>query len=189
MKLYEFTYENYLGLPNEELLVRVHEFLNEGDFTQHWSVGCQLVQIKQEKSIHYFEIHDAPLTNVSLSDKQKEHYPVVMPDKNTMYIDVDETLVHWSFNQEDIDKTIEVGGPDFIQRVLPNSKHIDALKHAKARGHVTVVWSAGGSGWSEAVVKALNLEKYVDLIVSKPNYFFDDLRPEDFMTNRMYHKL
>lgn len=110
----------------------------------------------------------------------------VMPDKNTVYFDCDDTLVIWKYNLSDKGKTIEIGGPDFTQRVLPHLAHIEEVKKAKARGHVTVVWSAGGSAWSEAVVKALHLEKYVDLVVSKPNYFFDDLSPEAFMTNRMY---
>ena len=51
-----------------------------------------------------------------------------------------------------------------------------------------ICWSAGGFDWCAAVIKALNLENYVDLVISKPCYYYDDLKPEEFMGKRYYYK-
>jgi len=44
-----------------------------------------------------------------------------------------------------------------------------------ARGHAIVVWSGGGADWAEAVVKALKLEEFVDVVTAKPTYYIDDI--------------
>jgi phosphoserine phosphatase len=59
--------------------------------------------------------------------------------------------------------------------------HIEDIKRHKARGHLVCVWSAGGSEWAEAAVKALKLEKYVDLVIAKPTWVIDDLEPNQFL--------
>ena len=110
--------------------------------------------------------------------------PIVIPDGPTWFCDIDDTLVIWGKpdHPEAIAITMDWGnGIPCVERLVPHKTHIDMLKKAKFRGHVVVVWSAGGSAWAHAVVKALGLEEYVDLVVSKPNWFIDDLPASAFL--------
>ena len=47
----------------------------------------------------------------------------------------------------------------------------------RSRDHTIVVWSAGGYKWAEAAVKALGLTKFVDVVMCKPSWIYDDLDP------------
>jgi FMN phosphatase YigB (HAD superfamily) len=104
----------------------------------------------------------------------------------TLFSDVDETLI--LFGKEDHPEAIELENNGFKMRVVPHKKHIDMIKRCKFRGHRIVVWSAGGSEWAEHVVKSLGLEDYVDLVISKPDFYIDDLKSDKFMpeSNRVY---
>lgn len=128
----------------------------------------------------------------------------VMKCQQTVFCDVDDTLVMWNatpdqlekrgitiecpistyYNEEGEQKTIE----GWTQRLLPHRKHIDQLIKHKLRGHTVIVWSAGGYDWAEAVVKALKLEKIVDLVISKPIWTYDDLQPIEFIPKPQYCK-
>jgi hypothetical protein len=128
---------------------------------------------------------------------------IVVPCKQTTYYDVDDTLVMWNASAEELESrgvdftcpgsfTFIDGemreSPPWSARLLPHRKHIEQLKKHKMRGHTNIVWSAGGYDWAAAVVKALGLEDYVDLVISKPTWFYDDLTPEEFMGKRYYMK-
>jgi hydroxymethylpyrimidine pyrophosphatase-like HAD family hydrolase len=130
---------------------------------------------------------------------------IVVPCKNTVFCDVDDTLVMWNATPDELEArgvdftcpgalvTIDEDGtegfaPEWKQRLLPHRKHIEQLKKHKQRGHTVIVWSAGGYDWAAAVVKALGLETYVDLVISKPTWFYDDLTPDEFMGKRYYMK-
>ncbi len=106
--------------------------------------------------------------------------------ENAWFCDVDDTLVMWGMRDHPEAKEFENCG--FKELLVPHAKHIELLKQAKFRGHVVIVWSAGGADWAEEVVKKLGLESYVDVIVSKPDWFIDDLRAGEFMPemNRVY---
>lgn len=107
-------------------------------------------------------------------DKKK---PFKVPNNKTAYFDVDDTLLMWNIPEGTPENEL-VGVsyvPEFIEYGLPNKHNIDLLKKMKRRGHSVVVWSAGGSDWAEAVVQALRLEKYVDAVMPKPDYYIDDL--------------
>lgn len=49
-----------------------------------------------------------------------------------------------------------------------------------------MVWSAGGGDWAEAVVKALGIEEMVDIVMSKPSWYYDDKPCEDWMGKQIY---
>lgn len=115
---------------------------------------------------------------------------LVKLEEPIVFCDVDDTLVSWKTYPKRGLNSIEFEDP-FTQEVLylhaiPN--HIEAIKAHKLRGHTVVVWSAGGAKWAEEVVKKLKLEKYVDAVMSKPNWFYDDLPASEFMPecNRKY---
>lgn len=105
----------------------------------------------------------------------------VLKNDQEYTIDVDDTLTWWEYPPEEEINTILIGTKDFQQRVLPNKFLIEKIKHHKTRGHAVTVWSAGGWEWAEAVVKALNLEKYVDLVKTKPVGIYDDLPSSEFL--------
>jgi len=99
---------------------------------------------------------------------------------NAAYFDVDDTLVMWN-QAPDHPEAIDMDCFGFRERLVPHKGHIQSLKEHKFRGHTIVVWSAGGAEWAEAIVKCLGLEEYVDVIIGKPDWFYDDLRSDQFM--------
>ena len=98
--------------------------------------------------------------------------------------DCDDTLVMWHKDVNDV----YVKDPYDNAEVLlkRHEKHIKLLKDHKARGYYVCVWSAGGYMWAKAVVKALELENYVDHIMAKPLTIVDDLPVEAWMGKRVY---
>jgi phosphoserine phosphatase len=114
-------------------------------------------------------------------------------NENVIFFDVDDTLVLW--------ESRSVGSADWAREARVNvvdpydnktvyltkhQPHIKLLMNHKARGSTVVVWSQGGYAWAEAVVKALGLEEYVDLIMSKPRTYVDDLPVSDWLKDRVY---
>jgi FMN phosphatase YigB (HAD superfamily) len=114
---------------------------------------------------------------------------IKMPSGPTAYFDVDDTLVTTA--DEEGPNTFWISVPGKTHRGLFRAiqSHIDAMKAHKVRGHTVVVWSQGESDWAEAVVKTLGLEPYVDYILNKPHWYFDDLEPHEFMDRRIYYGL
>lgn len=128
---------------------------------------------------------------------------ISLPDKPTVYVDCDDTLVMWNPTQEQLEKdgidfecpgsfTIIDGEmletPAWMERLVPHKKHIEQIKKHKMRGHLVVVWSAGGASWAASVAKTLGLENYVDLTISKPNWVYDDLPSGEFMPKAKWLK-
>lgn len=116
-----------------------------------------------------------------------------LPDINTVYFDVDDTLVlHHDMLPSEVmeEKGIRIDIHNFAFWVVPHEPHIKLLKEFKSNGKLIVVWSQGGSDWAEAVVDALNLREHVDLCVCKPTWFVDDLMNFMFMPEsiRIYKK-
>lgn len=104
----------------------------------------------------------------------------------TAFFDIDDTLVMWSI-PENCKYTVSITCRGFSELLAPNVHNIDLLKKMATRGHAIVVWSAGGSDWAEAVVKALKLEEYVDVITGKPSYYIDDIaNPKEWIGKHGY---
>lgn len=98
----------------------------------------------------------------------------------SVWYDVDNTLVFSlrEYPHQVSNEIVKINGRKFWVH-LP---HVETIKDFKARGHTVVVWSAGGSEWAEAVIEALELEQYVDLVISKPDWFVDDKPASSFMS-------
>lgn len=113
--------------------------------------------------------------------------PLVVTKESTIFVDVDDTLVMWGKAKKG-EKTVAITNPhDGKQDYLrPHKGHIKVLKDRYSRGSFIVVWSAGGFAWAEAVVKALGLENYVDLIMTKPHIYIDDKEAVHVMGERLY---
>ena len=113
----------------------------------------------------------------------------VINTESTIFVDVDDTLVMWDKTLRKNKSRVEIPDPyttGTFTYLVPHYGHIKILKDRKVRGSYIVVWSAGGNLWAEAVVKALGLEEYVDLVMTKPHAYIDDKRAEEFMVERIY---
>jgi len=111
----------------------------------------------------------------------------VITQESTIFIDIDDTLVMWGKAKRN-EKVIHITCPYSHQQetLRPHKGHIKVLKDRHARGSFIVVWSAGGYQWANAVVKALGLEKHVDLVMSKPHAYVDDKQAVEIMGERIY---
>lgn len=106
-----------------------------------------------------------------------------------VFSDCDDTLVIWrDDSMSPGDGKVEIVDPYDGSRVFlyPHIKHIKLLADYKARGYTIFVWSAAGQPWSEAVVKALEIENIVDFVMSKPVKYMDDLHAKDILGQRVY---
>jgi FMN phosphatase YigB (HAD superfamily) len=92
----------------------------------------------------------------------------------TVFFDVDDTLVMWDENLEGSTVCIECDG--HINHMVRNEGNIEELKRHKSRGVNIIVWSKGGYYWAEKVVHALGLDDYVDVVMTKPICYYDDLK-------------
>jgi FMN phosphatase YigB (HAD superfamily) len=124
---------------------------------------------------------------------------IVIPGNRIVYCDVDSTILDWDSTQEDKEKNgvlftcpgsmvydpedgSEIGfAGEWSELLVPNWPQIEQLKKHRLRHHTVVVWSSGGYDWAETAVRTLKLEQYVDVVISKPVWLYDDLQPSEFM--------
>jgi hypothetical protein len=70
--------------------------------------------------------------------------------------------------------------------MVAHEPNIRLLLEEKHRGSFVVVWSKGGYQWATNVVKALKLEDKVDLVMTKPRFYIDDLPVEEWLKERIF---
>lgn len=101
-----------------------------------------------------------------------------LPDGMTVYVDVDDTLIQWEVPTGDEPKedliTVDTNG--IKETFVVNKHNIEYIRKMAIRGHVVIVWSAGGVQWAEAVVKALKMEHLITAVLTKPHYYVDDIK-------------
>lgn len=104
----------------------------------------------------------------------------------TVYIDVDDTLVFAAGDWQHLNHlpSVQIGSRTFYV----NTALIEKIKDFKAREHTVVVWSAGGMHWAHSVVQTLQLIKWVDHCLSKPDWIFDDKDHSKWMPKTDYIK-
>lgn len=111
----------------------------------------------------------------------------VISGTKTVFFDIDNTLVFSieEFSHLFSETVVEINDRKFWVHKL----HVEMIKDFKARGHTIIVWSAGGSEWAATVILSLKLSAYVDLVISKPDWYCDDKPCEEFMLGRFYYDL
>jgi predicted HAD superfamily phosphohydrolase YqeG len=111
----------------------------------------------------------------------------IIASEQLICVDIDETLILWKKATKG-DKVVSFRDPydGSLHYVVPHNPHIKILRDRKTRGATIIVWSASGWQWAEQVVKALNLQEYVDYIASKPIAYIDDKPVEEWMAERIY---
>ena len=109
-------------------------------------------------------------------------------ERKTVFFDVDDTLCEWyPCSEGEKDATyFNVNGHEFYKKaIMPN---INGLKAHHRAGHLVVVWSAGGSNHAANVIRALGIEDYVDVILTKPDYYYDDKPAIEWMPEEAQFK-
>lgn len=98
--------------------------------------------------------------------------------------DIDDTLIIWNADTTG-NKTITFTEPhtNDIITVVVNENNIRLLKEKKSRGSFIILWSQGGWQYAETIAVALGIEKYVDIVMSKPVGLIDDLPAEKWLPN------
>lgn len=114
----------------------------------------------------------------------------VIRNERPIPIDVDGTLIIHTNDFTNICplETVEVYDPlsGSNIKLRKNLPMIRLLKEEHARGTFTLVWSRGGYQWASDIIEALGLTDYVDLVMTKPLVYFDDINIEDWLKDRVW---
>lgn len=108
----------------------------------------------------------------------------VIDNDHPIPFDVDDTLVMWHSPFMTEETSLVING----QRIKPHEGNIKRLKEMKAKGQFVIVWSAAGYEWAATVLSHLELTQYVDLVMTKPRVYFDDLNSDVWMTRLYEHE-
>lgn len=107
--------------------------------------------------------------------------------ENSSFFDVDDTLVMWTWPEDQESKAIYIEDElGIANKVVPHLPHIQEIKDHHKAGHRVVVWSQGGRRWAECVVKALKLDEYVNEAMAKPLWYYDDFTSESWLGKPLY---
>jgi len=114
---------------------------------------------------------------------------VKLDNDKLLMVDVDSTLFMYDWPESMNDKVIYINNNGWQQPVVLNTNHIELIKKFKWLGYGVVIWSLTGSAWAAKAAKICGLEEYVDLVMSKPLFYCDDLKAEDILGKRIYKEL
>lgn len=113
---------------------------------------------------------------------------MILESDKVAFFDVDDTLIEWWPNTS--------GDPvDFVDLMYPSgatsrhkvlSKNVRSLIEHKKRGQKIVVWSAGGYEWAAEAVKKIGIEEYVDIVMSKPAWWYDDMTADEVLLKSLH---
>lgn len=103
-----------------------------------------------------------------------------------IFFDVDDTLVIWGLKREETSLSVVDPYDNKIVYLGVHNPHVKLLKNHFARGSYVTVWSANGYRWAEVIIRALQLENYVHLVMSKPRAHVDDKPCADWMGEHVY---
>lgn len=102
--------------------------------------------------------------------------------------DVDETLVLTDMMASGEVVNLKNPYDGSLQTRVIHHKHVELLKQMHGRGRMIGVWSGGGVQWAKEVIKALGLESHVDIVLTKPICYVDDLPSNLWLNNQIYLK-
>lgn len=111
---------------------------------------------------------------------------VTFQGNRSVYFDVDDTLMEWLQCGEDDPQACKIENNGFTFFKRPIQVHVEELKNQKMAGNTVVVWSAGGAKWAEAVLIALGVQDFVDVVLTKPDFYYDDKEVNYWFPKKRY---
>lgn len=109
----------------------------------------------------------------------------IIKSEMVVFWDVDCTLVMEHSKDPDLTYIDVLTGKEKHGKI--HKAHVEQLIKHKARGFYNIVWSGNGHAHAEQIVKALGLERYVDICMSKCVKHWDDLKDaNDILKARVY---
>lgn len=112
-------------------------------------------------------------------------YRIKITPSKSVLCDVDDTILAWALpgeSFEDHPEAIEMTTLSGAKvKYLPMWDNIDTIKRFYERGYEVIIWSASSKEWAEQAVQKLGISDWVDLCISKPDYYVDDREVGHFM--------
>jgi hypothetical protein len=106
----------------------------------------------------------------------------VIENELIVVCDVDMTLIRPSDGG-----SLNIAYAGVVKPHEPIMEHVELIKSYKHRNFFVIVWSANGYAHAKQAVEALKLERFVDLILSKPLKWVDDKQDiESVLGARVY---
>ena len=113
----------------------------------------------------------------------------VIKNENVVFVDVDGTLV-LPLTKKSRSPNRKVDVYDSITKKFikmeVHEPNVRLLVEEHHRGSYVIVWSRGGFQWAANVVKALDLTPKVDLVLTKPLLYIDDLKINEWLKYRVF---
>lgn len=110
--------------------------------------------------------------------------------QETVFVDVDDTLVMWDVSEYDRDEYewfhTYFHDPEDPIALIRNDKNINLVKKLSKMGYKIVVWSQTGEEWARHISEAVGLAKYVDSYFTKPKFYVDDIDVKEWMGRRIW---
>ena len=114
---------------------------------------------------------------------------IKIEDRPFIYVDIDETLIsHFPITKKSDEFFLDFEHNRVKWRVYPMVLNIDLISELRSCGYQIACWSLSGSDHAERMIKLLEIENLVDLIVPKPRFYVDDKPFEDQGIPRIYKK-
>lgn len=98
----------------------------------------------------------------------------VINTENNVMCDVDDTILMWDNPTIPGEGKVRALFAGEYVYLTPHTYHIQLLKMYKERGYTVFVWSANGVAHARQAVELLQIEKYVDFVMTKPAKHMDD---------------
>lgn len=102
----------------------------------------------------------------------------IITNPHSTFIDIDDTVVYW--DKTGNRKTVVVETSWTKEELEVNENMLNTINQLYLRGFFIVLWSQSGHEWCEAVAKALNIQDKIDLCMTKPGFFYDDIPIESW---------
>lgn len=102
--------------------------------------------------------------------------------------DCDDTLILWDKSEYVSQPKVVISYAGYNSEVVIHQKNRNLLIKLAKLGYSIVVWSATGYDWAIEVVKALQLEDYVTLCLTKPSYYLDDKEATTWIGERLWRE-
>lgn len=106
----------------------------------------------------------------------------IIKNDKLLFCDVDSTLIDW--DRPGDPNAIGFKLDDTVIDLVPIWSTVDKLRHFKSENYTVVIWSQTGYEWCVEVVNKLRINHLVDVCMSKPTKFIDDLPAFVFMDEK-----